>query len=87
MSGSNTYNVEINGKRTSVSSDDFDTELNTGLNIIKVYTDLECQLNRAGVFISEDIHYYPNPTNNDIKDSCRKESQKSKKNVFIQLGH
>ena len=87
MSGSNTYNVEINGKRTSVSSDSFDTELNTGLNIIKVYTDLECQGSiEQEVFISEDIHYYPNPTNNDVKVHVGGKDQKVKISVFTTAG-
>ena len=87
MSGSNTYNVEINGKRTSVSSDSFDTELNTGLNIIKVYTDLECQGSiEQEVFISEDIHYYPNPTNNDVKVHVGGKDQQVKVSVFTSAG-
>ena len=59
--------------REHLFSDSFEPELNTGLNIIKVYTDLECQGSiEQEVFISEDIHYYPNPTNNDVKGSCRR---------------
>lgn len=87
MSGSDTYNIEINGKKTSVSSDSFDTELNTGLNIIKVYTDLECQGSiEQEVFISEDIHYYPNPTSNDIKVHVGGKDQKVKVSVFNTAG-
>jgi hypothetical protein len=87
MSGSDTYNIEINGKKTSVSSDSFDTELNTGLNIIKVYTDLECQGSiEQEVFISEDIHYYPNPTSNDVKVHVGGKDQKVKVSVFNTAG-
>ena len=43
MTGSKSYNVDVNGVKTIVNEDTFETELNAGLNIIKVYTDLECQ--------------------------------------------
>ena len=87
MSGSDIYNIDINGKKISVSSDSFDTELNTGLNIIKVYTDLECQGSiEQEVFISEDIHYYPNPTNNDVKVHVGGKDQKVKVSVFNTAG-
>ena len=68
MSGSKIYNVTINGIKQSINSDTFETELSTGLNIIRVATDLECQgFVEKEVFISEDIHYYPNPTESDVK--------------------
>jgi len=87
MSGSNVYNVEINGKRTTVSSGSFTTELNTGLSIIKVYTDLECQGSiEQEVFVSEDIHYYPNPTDNDVKVHVGGEDQQVKVSIFTTAG-
>ena len=87
MSGSNVYNVEINGRISTVSSNSFTTELNTGLSIIKVYTDLECQGSiEQEVFISEDIHYYPNPTDNDVKVHVGGEDQQVKVSVFTSAG-
>ena len=63
------YNVTINGVKKTVTGNSFEAEnLSTGLNIIRVDTDLECQgFVEKEVFISEDIHYYPNPTSNDVK--------------------
>ena len=67
LEGSNNYNVEVNGEKFVVEGNNFITKLPTGLNIIKVSTDLECQgIIEKEVFISEDIHYYPNPTENDV---------------------
>ena len=87
MSGSSRYNIEINGKKTTVGSDSFETSLSTGLNIIKVYTDLECQgYVEREVFISEDIHYYPNPTSNDVKVHVGGKDTKVKVSVFNASG-
>ncbi|MDB9995363.1 FG-GAP-like repeat-containing protein, partial [Flavobacteriaceae bacterium] len=67
LSGSSTYNVEVNGERYEVKGDRFTTNLPTGLSIIKISTDLDCQgIIEREVFISEDIHYYPNPTQTDV---------------------
>ena len=72
MSGSNIYNVTINGMKQSVNSNTFETELSRGLNIIRVDTDLECQgFVEKEVFISEDIHYYPNPNVSKFMDRLR----------------
>ena len=87
MSGSSTYNIEINGKKTTVGSDSFETSLSTGLNIIKVYTDLECQgYVEEEVFISEDIHYYPNPTKNNVNVHVGGKDTKVKVSVFNASG-
>ena len=87
MTGSNIYNIDINGVKTTVNTDTFETELNTGLNIIKVYTDLECQgFVEREVFISEDIHYYPNPTNNDVKVHVGGVDEKVTVSVYTSAG-
>jgi hypothetical protein len=87
MSGSSRYNIEINGKKTTVGSDSFETSLSTGLNIIKVYTDLECQgYVEREVFISEYIHYYPNPTENDVNVYVGGKDTKVKVSVFNASG-
>ena len=67
MTGSKQYNVTINGIKQKVTGNSFEATLSTGLSIIRVETDLECQgFVEKEVFISEDIHYYPNPTENDV---------------------
>ena len=87
MTGSKSYNVDVNGVKTTVNADTFETELNTGLNIIKVYTDLECQgFVEKEVFISEDIHYYPNPTDSDVKVHVGGEDTRVKVSIFSEKG-
>ena len=87
MSGSNIYNVTINGMKQSVNSNTFETELSTGLNIIRVATDLECQgFVEKEVFISEDIHYYPNPTETDVKVHVGGKDTRVKVSVFSEKG-
>jgi hypothetical protein len=67
LRGSSNYNIDINGTIYKVDQDRFSASLSTGLNVIKVYTDLECQgVIEKEVFISEDIMFYPNPTYNDV---------------------
>ena len=87
MGGSNIYNVTINGIKQRVSSNTFEANLSTGLSIIRVDTDLECQgFVEKEVFISEDIHYYPNPTNNDVKVHVGGEDTRVKVSVFSEKG-
>ena len=87
MTGSKSFNVDVNGVKTTVNSDIFETELSTGLNIIKVYTDLECQgYVEREVFISEDIHYYPNPTNNDVQVHVGGVDEKVTVSVYTSAG-
>ena len=67
LSGSNSYNIKINGESHNITNDKFVTKLKTGLNIIKISTDLPCQgIIEKEIFISEDILYYPNPTNGEV---------------------
>ena len=87
MTGSKKYNVTINGVRKTVTGDSFEANLSTGLNIIRVDTDLECQgFVEKEVFISEDIHYYPNPTSNDVKVHVGGEDTRVKVSVFSEKG-
>jgi hypothetical protein len=68
LGGSKDYNVDINGERFKVTGDNFTSSLKTGLNSIKISTGLDCQgMIEREVFISEDIHYYPNPTQDDVR--------------------
>ena len=87
LSGSNFYNIDINGQRFEVKGDRFNTSLPTGLNTIKVSTNLECQgIIEQKVFISEDIMYYPNPTKNDVKVHVSGKDNKVMISVFSEKG-
>jgi len=87
LSGSTTYNVEVNGERYEVKGDRFTTNLPTGLSIIKISTDLDCQgVIEREVFISEDIHYYPNPTDEGVSVHVSGEDTRVMVSVFSEKG-
>jgi len=87
LSGSNLYNLDINGQRHQVKGDNFTTTLPTGLSIIKISTNLECQgVIEREIFISEDIHYYPNPTNQDVSVHVSGEDTTVQVSVFSEKG-
>jgi hypothetical protein len=87
LSGSSNYNVEVNGQRYDVKGDRFTTNLPTGLSIIKISTDLDCQgIIEREVFISEDIHYYPNPTQTDVNVHVSGEDTMVQVSVFSEKG-
>ena len=87
MGGSNTYYFNINGVNTTVDGDSFETQLSTGLSIITISTDLECQgVVEQEVFISEKIHYYPNPTISNVNVHVGGEDASVKVSVFSEKG-
>ena len=87
LSGSKTYNIDINGQRHHVKGDNFTTSLPTGLSIIKIYTDLECQgMIEREIFISEDILYYPNPTQGEVDVFVNGEDKGVTMSVFTTKG-
>ena len=87
MTGSKQYNVTINGVKQKVTGNIFQANLSTGLSIIRVETDLECQgFVEKEVFISEDIHYYPNPTQSDVKVHVGGQDTRVKVSVFSEKG-
>ena len=87
LSGSSTYNVEVNGQRYDVKGDRFTTNLPSGLSIIKISTDLDCQgIIEREIFISEDILYYPNPTPGDVNVYVNGEDSKVTMSVFSSKG-
>ena len=87
LGGSNLYNVEVNGKMHRVEGSSFTTALPTGLSIIKVSTDLDCQgMIEREVFISEDIHYYPNPTKGEVDVYIHGKDTGVKMSVFTTKG-
>ena len=87
LGGSKSYNVDVNGERFKVSGDKFNTTLPTGLSIIKISTDLDCQgtIERE-IFISEDIFYYPNPTKGEVDVFVNGEDRGVKMSVFTTKG-
>ena len=87
LSGSKTYNIDINGQRHHVKGDNFTSVLPTGLSIIKIYTDLECQgMIEREIFISEDILYYPNPTLGEVDVFVHGEDKGVTMSVFTTKG-
>jgi len=87
LSGSSTYNVDINGQSYDVKGDRFTTNLPTGLSIIRIRTDLDCQgIIEREVFISEDILYYPNPTVGDVNVYVNGQDTKVMMTVFSAKG-
>ncbi|MDA9101698.1 thrombospondin type 3 repeat-containing protein, partial [bacterium] len=87
LSGSSSYNVEVNGQRFDVKGDRFTTNLPSGLSIIKISTDLDCQgVIEREVFISEDIHYYPNPTQTDVNVHVSGDDTMVQVSVFSEKG-
>ena len=87
LGGSKSYNVDVNGERFKVSGDKFNTTLPTGLSIIKISTDLDCQgIIEREIFISEDIFYYPNPTKGEVDVFVNGEDRGVKMSVFTTKG-
>ena len=67
LSGSKSYNIDVNGVKFKTEGNNFTTSLPTGLSIINISTNQECQVAIVKeIFISEDILYYPNPTGGDV---------------------
>ena len=87
LGGSDSYNIDINGIRYQVKGNRFDTKLPTGLNTIRISTDLDCQgVIEKEIFISEDILYYPNPTRKEVKVHVSGKDTKVMVSVFSQKG-
>ena len=87
LGGSDNYNVEINGVLHQVKGNRFDTDLPTGLNRIRISTNLDCQgIIEKEIFISEDILYYPNPTRREVKVHVSGKDTKVMISVFSEKG-
>ena len=87
LGGSKDYNIDVNGERFKVTDDNFTTSLPTGLSIIKISTDLDCQgVIEREIFISEDIFYYPNPTKGEVDVFVNGEDKGVKMSVFTTKG-
>jgi hypothetical protein len=87
LGGSSSYNIYINGTKYDVCGDSFIATLPTGLSIIKISTDLDCQgVIEREVFLSEDILYYPNPTKGEVDVYVNGEDGGVKMSVFTTKG-
>ena len=87
LSGSSSYTIDINGERFDVKGNNFKTTLSTGLSVITITTDLDCQgVIEREVFISEDILYYPNPTRGEVDVYVHGEDTKVMMTVFSSKG-
>jgi len=68
LSGSERYNIQINGVTTTTSRQVVDMNLNPGMNSIRVFTDLDCQgIYEEEIFVSEEVVLYPNPVESDAQ--------------------
>ena len=87
LSGSSSYTIDINGERFDVKGNNFKTTLSTGLSVITITTDLDCQgVIEREVFISEDVLYYPNPTRGEVDVYVHGEDSKVMMTVFSSKG-
>ncbi len=77
MSGSNAYNVSLNGKAITTTSGQLTLTLNKGSNTISVSTDKLCQGEfTENIVISDDKLVYPNPFETTIKVNLGKDNIK-----------
>lgn len=67
LSGSSSYNVEVNGFKFTTYESQLELSLKQGENTIKISTDLECQgVHEEVVFVADDVFVYPNPFQNKV---------------------
>ena len=63
LSGSEEYQVTLNGKTFLTSEDKLSLNLQPGMNRVEVATALDCQgVYFEEIFVSEEVKVYPNPT-------------------------
>ena len=68
LTGGTKYNVVLNGNLITTYDNKIDLSLSSGINTIKVTTNLECQgVYEETIFVSEDILLSPNPANSTSK--------------------
>jgi hypothetical protein len=62
LKGAAQYMVELNGQVTTYNNSSTTLNLKTGLNRLRIYTNIECQgVIEQEVFVSEVLEYSPNP--------------------------
>jgi len=68
LSGSEEYQVTLNGKTFLTSEDKLSLNLQPGMNRIEVATALDCQgVYFEEIFVSEEVKVYPNPTEGPLQ--------------------
>ena len=87
LSGSSSLQRRSEWRAFEVKETALHTYLPTGLSIIKISTDLDCQgIIEREIFISEDIFYYPNPTKGEVDVFVNGEDRGVKMSVFTTKG-
>lgn len=67
LSGSETFNITLNGKTVEHTGKQVSIPLKAGYNSIKVDTGLDCQgIFEKEVFVTEKVLYHPNPTEGPV---------------------
>ena len=68
LSGSEEYQVTLNGKTFLTSEDKLSLNLQPGMNRVEVATALDCQgVYFEEIFVSEEVKVYPNPTSGPLQ--------------------
>jgi hypothetical protein len=68
LSGSEEYQVTLNGKTFLASEDKLSLNLQPGMNRVEVATALDCQgVYFEEIFVSEEVKVYPNPTSGPLQ--------------------
>ena len=68
LSGSEEYQVTLNGKTFLTSEDRLSLNLQPGMNRVEVATALDCQgVYFEEIFVSEEVKVYPNPTSGPLQ--------------------
>jgi hypothetical protein len=68
LSGSEEYQVTINGKTFLTTEDGLSLNLEPGMNRLEVATALDCQgVYFEEIFVSEEVKVYPNPTQGPLQ--------------------
>ena len=67
LDGSQSYQVEVNGKAEVTRSSQKIVSLKNGLNIVRVYTELSCQgVYEEFIYVNKPSTFYPNPAREQL---------------------
>jgi hypothetical protein len=87
MSGSSSYNIEINDEAFTTHNSEIILDLKKGINTLKVSTDIECQgVYEERLFISDDFLLYPNPFSHLINIYDGREGEVVSVNMYSSYG-
>jgi Leucine-rich repeat (LRR) protein len=88
LSGNVNYNIDINGLKFTVNTNQLSLNLDKGENSIKVSTDLACQgIYEERIFVPNLPFVYPNPFSNQINISLGKSDANTRVHIQSSLGH